>query len=390
MTVGRAGVSSIGLGSCRSRPFGSRRSLTALASLLSPFSVVSLVHVNHVALAGTSRRWIPTRLQHDNVQPFMIHRSMTAKSDSLLHDDALANGEPVQEEEEPWQDLLPFQDWSHNSAKIIIGPCSSNNNDDNEEDWNAEKFLDRLIATVLTLRHRDINKSSVWIEVHISRSHLVPLLAQLGFQYHHAQGDTCVLNLWLPSTESLVPEFATHHLGVGGVVLNSRREILCVRERRAKSFSLPWKIPGGLAHLGESIEEAVVREILEETGIHTTFRNVLCFRHAHGLAHGRSDLYFVCRLDPVEDMDQDGNVVIPQPVAQEAEIEVASWVPYTEFRDMVQGDNGHPMISHVLDLLDRGHAIDSKIIRSLVPGRKSNPIYSSISSMEETEDGTQP
>jgi ADP-ribose pyrophosphatase YjhB (NUDIX family) len=248
--------------------------------------------------------------------------------------------------------------------------------------------LDRLNATILTLRHQ-INKSSVWIEVHISQSSLVPQMAQLGFRYHHAQDDICVLNLWLQPTDSLVPEFATHHIGVGGIVINSRQEILCVRERRPKSYSMPWKIPGGLSNLGEHIDEAVVREILEETGIQTEFRNVLCFRHAHGLANGRSDIYFVCRLDPVEGVDQDGNCVIPEPTAQESEIEAASWVPYTEFRDMVKGENGHPMISHVLDLLDRGQVIARKDIRSIVPGRKPNPIYSPFSLEEETKYGTQ-
>ena len=139
---------------------------------------------------------------------------------------------------------------------------------------------------------------------------------------------------------------------------------------------MPWKIPGGLADLGEHIDEAAVREVLEETGIRTIFRNVVCFRHTHGMANGRSDIYFVCRLDPIEEKDKDGNVVIPEPVPQEEEISATSWVPYSEFREMVTGENGHPMISHVLHVSERGDTIDRKLINSIIPGRKASPIYS--------------
>ena len=82
--------------------------------------------------------------------------------------------------------------------------------------------------------------------------------------------------------------------GVGAVVVNSRDEILCVRELRMNY--MPWKVPGGLSELGESISDAAEREVLEETGVPTKFHSILSFRHAHGLANGRSDLYFVCPI----------------------------------------------------------------------------------------------
>jgi 8-oxo-dGTP pyrophosphatase MutT (NUDIX family) len=142
---------------------------------------------------------------------------------------------------------------------------------------------------------------------------------------------------------------------------------------------MPWKVPGGLSELGEQIPEAAEREILEETGIRTRFHSILSFRHAHGLSNGRSDLFFVCRLDPIEQTDEDGNVIIPKPTPEESEIEDAQWIPLSEYRDMVNGVNrdfGHPMMSHVMQIYDHGRtSIQQRQVKSVVPGRLPSPMY---------------
>ena len=141
---------------------------------------------------------------------------------------------------------------------------------------------------------------------------------------------------------------------------------------------MPMKIPGGLADLGEYIPDAAEREVMEETGIPTKFNSILSFRHTHGLANGRSDMYFVCHLDPIEETDVAGNVIIPKPRAQECEIETAKWVPLTEYRDMINGvshETGHPMMRQVIKVFDEGKRIQQKEVTSVVPGRKPNPIY---------------
>jgi 8-oxo-dGTP diphosphatase len=54
-------------------------------------------------------------------------------------------------------------------------------------------------------------------------------------------------------------------LGVGGVVLSEGRVLLA---RRAKAPLLGrWTIPGGTVELGETLLQAVVREMKEETGL---------------------------------------------------------------------------------------------------------------------------
>ena len=95
------------------------------------------------------------------------------------------------------------------------------------------------------------------------------------------------------------------------------------------------------------------------------------FRHTHGLQFNRSDLYFVCRLKPSDDCS---NSV---PVAQEGEIAAAAWIPLDEFREMVFGDKGHPMMQIMVQLLDKSGECDIQrdVVSSIVPGRKPSPVY---------------
>jgi mutator protein MutT len=54
-------------------------------------------------------------------------------------------------------------------------------------------------------------------------------------------------------------------LGVGAVVIDGDR-VLLIKRGRAPLLG-EWSIPGGAVELGETVREAVVREVLEETGV---------------------------------------------------------------------------------------------------------------------------
>lgn len=54
-----------------------------------------------------------------------------------------------------------------------------------------------------------------------------------------------------------------------------------------------------LSLLGEDINVAAEREVLEETGVRCQFDSVLCVRHLHGYRYGCSDLLFVCFMKPL-------------------------------------------------------------------------------------------
>ena len=54
-------------------------------------------------------------------------------------------------------------------------------------------------------------------------------------------------------------------VGIGGVIIEEGRALLI--RRGSEPLRGEWSIPGGTLELGESLEEGVARELLEETGI---------------------------------------------------------------------------------------------------------------------------
>jgi len=99
--------------------------------------------------------------------------------------------------------------------------------------------------------------------------------------------------------DAFIPPYATHYIGAGGVVINDAQELLVVSEKYRQRKGPAYKLPGGALQPGEHLAEAVIREVLEETGVQTQFQTLACFRHWHGYRHGKSDIYFVCRLKPL-------------------------------------------------------------------------------------------
>ena len=97
-----------------------------------------------------------------------------------------------------------------------------------------------------------------------------PLPSTRGFTYHHAD-DRYVMMLGRLEDEAFVPNYSTHYIGAGGVVINAYNEILVVREKRGGVGSGSFKLPGGHLHEQEHLADAVVREVLEETGIESRF-----------------------------------------------------------------------------------------------------------------------
>jgi 8-oxo-dGTP diphosphatase len=54
-------------------------------------------------------------------------------------------------------------------------------------------------------------------------------------------------------------------LGVGAIILEGDKILL--EKRKNMPSKGKWSVPGGLVELGESVENAVVREVKEETGL---------------------------------------------------------------------------------------------------------------------------
>ena len=161
----------------------------------------------------------------------------------------------------------------------------------------------------------------IWFEVPIRKSALIPIAVEAGFTFHHSNEDYLMMTLQLVQ-DAHVPPFATHYIGAGGVVLRDQKDLLVVCERHRSPGQTPfYKLPGGALLAGEHPADAVIREVLEETGVHTQFDALVCFRHWHGYRYGKSDIYFVCRLHPLSQ----------EITMQESEIEDCLWMPVDDF-----------------------------------------------------------
>jgi mutator protein MutT len=55
-------------------------------------------------------------------------------------------------------------------------------------------------------------------------------------------------------------------LGVGAVIWNENREIVLIRRGNPPRKG-DWSIPGGRVEWGETLRDAILREVLEETGL---------------------------------------------------------------------------------------------------------------------------
>jgi len=163
----------------------------------------------------------------------------------------------------------------------------------------------------------------VWLQVPLTTAPLIPEAVNAGFQLHHA-GDNYLMMTFQLSDGAYIPPFASHYTGAGGVVINDGGELLVVCEKhRPNGRSRYYKLPGGTLQSGEDLVDAVVREVLEETGIQTNFESLVCLRQMHGYRHGKSDFYFVCRLTPLNT-----NIAM-----QADEIEECMWMSIQSYMD---------------------------------------------------------
>lgn len=87
-----------------------------------------------------------------------------------------------------------------------------------------------------------------------------------------------------------------YNIGVGGALVDRGRLLLVRRASRHGRGN--WQIPGGFIEPEETIEEAVVREVAEETGVTAAVEGVLGLRNRYDPDRGNS-LYVVLLLRPV-------------------------------------------------------------------------------------------
>lgn len=251
----------------------------------------------------------------------------------------------------------------------------------------AEAFASALRRSMRAWRAS--GKRGVWLSLPTSRVRLVAPAVEQGFAFHHAEETHVMLAAWLPEDQpNTLPPNASHQVGVGGVVTNAKGQLLVVQEKhgplRGKGI---WKIPTGLAETGEEVADAAVREVEEETGIKTTFHQLVSFRQSHGLAFGKSDLFFICALQPIGQQDI---------VVQEKEIECARWMPVDEYiqQEFFQRGELHKKMNQVIaQVVKNGahHGFEGRPLETARPGQFQYLYYPSTLSCivhGEAENGT--
>ena len=81
-------------------------------------------------------------------------------------------------------------------------------------------------------------------------------------------------------------------VGVGAVILDGDRVVLV--KRGQPPLQGEWSLPGGGVELGETLENAVAREVLEETGLHIEVGPVVdVVDRVHRVTDGRVEYHYV-------------------------------------------------------------------------------------------------
>ncbi|KAK6944889.1 Pre-nudix hydrolase domain [Dillenia turbinata] len=215
----------------------------------------------------------------------------------------------------------------------------------------ANAFASTLRASLSFWKAK--GKRGVWLKIYLEQADLVPIAIQEGFDYHHAEPGYVMLTHWVSEEPCMLPASPSHQIGIAGFVL-------VVKEKCPCSCAGVWKLPTGYINKSEEIFSGAVREVKEETGISTTFLEMVAFRHVHLVAFEKSDLLFVCMLKPLS-----FEITI-----DEKEIQAAKWMSldelveqpfYTEdqmsrkiidicmarFEDRSLGFNPHQLVSKI-------------------------------------------
>jgi len=172
----------------------------------------------------------------------------------------------------------------------------------------------------LQKRAKEEEKNLLWLDLSTKQSQHIAIALELGFEFHNCEAKRTTLT-YCVKEDAYVPVAPTHTIGVGAVVINKHNELLMVRDRIHNNHSI-YKLPGGMLEEAQSLEEGVVREVWEETGIKAKLIKMVSVLNSHPFTFNKSNMYIVFQL---EALSSEINIIDIH------EIEEAIWMPLDDF-----------------------------------------------------------
>lgn len=139
-------------------------------------------------------------------------------------------------------------------------------------------------------------------------------------------------------------------VGVGAVVFDANCVLLV---RRAKApLAGEWSLPGGAVELGETLEQAIIREVAEETGLRVApLQVVKAFDHIDRDTEGRIRFHYVlvdflCRIYIQEEENGPETAVL----RHGSDVSDARWVAVEGLRNSKE----FPLADRALEVIATG------------------------------------
>ncbi len=182
----------------------------------------------------------------------------------------------------------------------------------------VSEFKISLIS--LQKQAKEEEKNLLWLDLTTKQNQHIAVALELGFEFHNCEATRITLTYQVVKY-AYIPVPPTHTIGVGAVVINKKNELLMVRDRIHNEHSI-YKLPGGMLEHAQSLEDGVVREVHEETGIAAKLIKMVSLLNSHPFTFNKSNMYIVFQL---EALTTEINIIDTH------EIEEAIWMPLDEF-----------------------------------------------------------